>query len=503
MISGGDRTNAKSASERAHEARVDALLPLAAGDKIEQLLALLSDGVDHPELWERFEIVVAPDLDERLAERLAADPDEPTRLSLIVLRAMCGLVAGRASEMRDQLAPLAVEHGRSPLLQGALFHINRVLDPENPKYRLKGKICPSPFKQLDVLEEGAYLCCPSWLGTTVGDAASDTRDDVWNSDTAQAIRASVHDGSYRYCNKGVCPHIQKDRLVPMDELLDKWSPDWRPIALERMVILPDGPEVVNLAYDRTCNLSCPSCRTDSFAADKQMRTRFAAMQERTILPLLKSAKTVFVTGSGDPFASKNFRQLMRDLTPEAYPELRFQIMTNGMLFTPRQWAAFPTLHRRVSVLRISVDAATGPTHELLRRGARWPVMLENLRFAGDLVAAGEIAAFELVFTVQVDNYVEMGDAVDLAQAVGATTVSFARIINWGTFTPEEYRHRAVFLQAHERHDHFLEKMQDARLRQPHVWLGNLQEFVRAEFARSAPEGAQPALDSAVFEGLAR
>jgi hypothetical protein len=49
---------------------------------------------------------------------------------------------------------------------------------------------------------------------------------------------------------------------------------------------------------------------ERFAADEALRARFDRLQERAILPMLKSAKTVFITGSGDPFASKNFRALI-------------------------------------------------------------------------------------------------------------------------------------------------------------------------------------------------
>jgi hypothetical protein len=187
---------------------------------------------------------------------------------------------------------------------------------------------------------------------------------------------------------------------------------------------------------------------------------------------------VFITGSGDPFASKNFRRLMEQLTPEEYPDLKFQVMTNGMLFTPAQWARFPALHRRTAVLKISVDAATGPTHELLRRGARWPVMLENMAFAGTLAADGLVDYFELVFTVQTDNFREMGDAVDLAHQVGATGIYFARITNWGTFTDRQYADKAVFLPGHPDYEEFLEYMQDPRLRDPMVLLGDLSPFVK-------------------------
>jgi hypothetical protein len=150
-----------------------------------------------------------------------------------------------------------------------------------------------------------------------------------------------------------------------------------------------------------------------------------------------------------------------------------------MLFTPQQWAAFPSLHRRVESLRISLDAATGPTHELLRRGSRWPVMEPNLRFAGQLLAEGLIDDFMITFTVQAENFREMGAAVDLAHAIGASSVYFGRVTNWGTFSSAEYDRKAVFVPGHPEHDAFVAACRDPRLRDPMVAPSDLDEFFRS------------------------
>ncbi|MBV9841587.1 MAG: radical SAM protein [Sphingomonadaceae bacterium] len=451
---------------------------LTGTEIIDLMLSVLSDGLDHPELWTQIPAfaLLVPDFPQRLATRLDHERGERERLSLCLILAVTQAAAGMPHEMVAHLQPLAVGHSQSPLVQGALFHIHGLADPDNPKYRLEGKICPAPFVQLDVLERSTHQCCASWLQTSAGDLSVSDADAVWNSENAQAVRASVHDGSYRHCNKMACPKIQADDLAPAFEAA-RWSDAWRAIVEGALTALPTGPETVNLAYDRTCNLSCPSCRTEKWAADEETRVRFDEMQQRAILPLLKNARTVFVTGSGDPFASKNFRRLMTQLDAENYPDLRFQIMTNAMLFTPKQWEAFPTLHGRVKTMKISIDAATGPTHELLRRGARWPVMLENMAYAGKLRAAGLIEHVELVFTVQSENYREMGDAVTLMDQVGASGIYFARITNWGTFDDAGYARKAVFLPGHVEHGDFLTAMQDARLRRPEVILGDLHAFI--------------------------
>ena len=452
--------------------------PLPAGELVDAFLHLMADELDHPELWSGLgaHLDRDPDLAQAIHDRMVDEADGRLRKRLALLLILCYAAAGEAEYALEQIQPFAIDASQSPQVQGAVFHINSLLDPHNPKYDLRGKICDAPFQQLDVLERATHLCCASWLQTSAGDLSGTDWEGVWNSPTAQAIRASIHDGSYRYCNKTACPKIMAGDLHPAPALAAS-SPRWRDIIDEAVTVLDHGPQTVNLAYDRTCNLSCPSCRTERFAADEATRLRFEDMQEHRILPLLRGARTVFVTGSGDPFASKNFRRLMQQLTPEAYPDLGFQIMTNGMLFTPRQWESFPALHRRVRVLKISIDAATGPTHELLRRGASWPVMLENMAFAGRLTAQGQVDHYELVFTVQAENFREMGDAVRLAQEVGASGVYFARLTNWGTFSHAQYSDKAVFLPSHPDHAEFLHCMQDPRLRDRRVLLGDLEAFV--------------------------
>jgi sulfatase maturation enzyme AslB (radical SAM superfamily) len=461
-------------------AEAEEIVAPGADEVADLFLSIISDGLDHPELWRQLPAFLEqlPDLPQALSSRLMAESNEEARLLPALLLIQCFAARGQVDFAIQQIEPLAVRHSQSALVQGTLFHLNGLKDPENPKYRLEGRICPAPFTKFDVLERSTHLCCASWLHASAGDLSQEGWQEVWNSPTAQNIRASVHDGSYRYCNKMACPVIQAQDLQPAAELAAE-SEFWRDILENGLTEMEAGPQRVNLAYDRTCNLSCPSCRVEKYAADEATRQAYDDMQRSKVLPLLKNAKLVFVTGSGDPFASKNFRRLLTQLTAEEYPDLKFQIMTNGMLFTPRQLESFPSLHGRTETLKISIDAATGPTHELLRRGAQWPVMLENMAFAGELVAQGLIDYYELVFTVQAENFREMGDAVDLAKAVGAKGIYFGRITNWGTFSDAEYARKAVFLPSHPDHAEFLVCVRDQRLRDPMVFLGDMHEFAGA------------------------
>lgn len=445
---------------------------------IQLLLGAMLDGLDHPEIWAALPTVVRqfPTLTDEL--HILKENELFYAELWGVAHALCVAASGNVGDGLALIEPIATAHSQSTLVQGAYFHIQSLLDPANPAYDLSDRFCNTPFDVLDVLDGKSHLCCASWLPESVGDLSVQSWEEAWNSDTAQTTRASIHDGSFRFCNKTACPKIAGNSLAKKADAASE-SEQRRDIIENSRTLLPKGPNRVNLAYDMTCNLSCPSCRTHKIAADSATRERFDKLQEEAILPLLRQSKLVFITGSGDPFASKNFRNLLDQLGPDEYPDLRFQIMTNGMLFTPREWARFPTLHNRVAHLRISLDAATGPTHELLRRGARWPVMESNLAFAGELRANGLIEKLDFAFTVQVDNYHEMGDAIDLARHYGADHVGFLRLTNWGTFTAAEYAQKAVFMPSHPEYKEFVRLMQDSRLRDPIAELNDLRSFVPA------------------------
>lgn len=446
---------------------------------IQLLFEQTLDGFDHPEIWSILPCVV--DRFPALIDRIALLLDDELKFYTefwAVIHALCVAATGDIQRGLDLLDPVAMAHSQSTMVQGAYFHVQSLRDARHPAHDLGTRFCTIPFEQLDVLDGRSHLCCASWLPQSIGDLAETPWRDAWNSDTARSIRASVLDGSFRFCNKTACPKIAEGTLPRREHLVAEGG-QWRDIIDNFRTELDTAPVRVNLAYDETCNLSCASCRPQKIAADAATRSRYDRLQDEQILPMLRHSKIVFISGSGDPFASKNFRNLLDRLGPDDYPELRFQLMTNGMLFTPREWDRFPALLGRVASLRISLDAATGPTHELLRRGARWPVMEANLAFARSLRVGGLIDRLEIAFTVQIDNFEEMGDAVDLGHRYAADKVHFTRLTNWGTFTVSQYAERAIFMPSHPRHGAFLEKMRDARLRDPISALHDLSQYAPA------------------------
>lgn len=450
----------------------------ASADALAANLLHLLQGpdVDRPEVWD---FVVA--LGEQAAALLPAFGtfrEQPLFWHADLLRAIALATLSRFEEAEAVLSHQLTGRSQSPLVNGAMFKVKQLQNPGDAKFALQNFICETPFRQLDVLDSSSHLCCASWLPVSAGNLHTDTWQNVWNSEPAQNVRRSIHDGSYRYCNKMACPRIMAGTLTPTDQLAqsDEW---WKDVVVHKRAVLDRGPAVVNLAYDRTCNLSCPSCRPTVIFQNREQRDRTEAMQERNILPMLEGAENVMVTGSGDPFSSPMFRKLLKAFDPAKYPKLKINLMTNGMLLTEQCWKEYAHLAGHIAKLKFSLDGATAPTHELLRRGSRWERVYENLKFCGRLLQQGALDSFEIVFVVQVENYREMGAFVDLGHDVGADSVYFARITNWGTFTEAEYARKAIFMPTHPEYPEFVRLMQDARLLDPIVMLGDLAPFVRS------------------------
>ena len=349
---------------------------------------------------------------------------------------------------------------------------------------LAGRFCPAPFENLETAPDGkVYVCCPAWLPVPIGDVGVDSPDQIWNSQAARAIRASILDGSYRYCSRVHCPRITSGSLPGREAVTARRH---RTILAEGTTWMPHGPRRVALSHDRSCNLSCPSCRTEVIIARKEEQARLDAMAERVILPLARDARTLHVTGSGDPFASNHFRHLLKRLEPLAFPHLRLHLQTNGILLDRAAWRDLD-LEGQVARVAISIDAAQAETYAQVRRGGSFPRLLENLAFVRDLRRSGAIEHLRLDFVVQAMNFREMPDFVDLARSFAADGVKFQMIRNWGTFSPQVFARRHVGSPEHPRHEAFRAVLGDKRLEGDFVELWGMPDLRNTIPEAEAPQ----------------
>ncbi|MFN8392915.1 MAG: radical SAM protein [Bdellovibrionota bacterium] len=334
--------------------------------------------------------------------------------------------------------------------------------------------CPKAFTNFEVFRTGeVFVCCGSLLPASIGNVYDSDFKSIWNSDAAQKIRASIHDGSFRYCSR-TCTNIRTKNLpLKRDvEALPQELYRSSRISNNKLLVLQDGPKTVNLAHDYTCNLSCPSCRRGMKSADSKRREALDQVFERGISPLLAHTRDLQIAGDGDPFASKHYRQILSALSVEKYPTLKLRLLTNGVLFDENEWNNFANIHPLLADISISIDAATPETYELVRRGGDWARLMNNLEFLGERRREGKFPVLSLNFVVQQRNFREMAAFVELGKRFNADRIFFQPVHNQTeSFTQTEFRDADILNPSHPDYTAFQESLYHPLLSDPVVRIG--------------------------------
>jgi len=339
--------------------------------------------------------------------------------------------------------------------------------------------CSKPFTWFEVTQVNGigevYMCCPSWLETPIGNLIHQSVEEVWNGKKAQEIRRSILDGSFKYCNQSRCPFLQTI-TAPVERAGDVTDEEFKTVMKENLAVLPYGPKEINCSYDKSCNLSCPSCRTEVII-EKKNRNQIRAVQHKICTEAMKDAQLLYITGSGDPFGSPFFRTWLQTMRRQDMPRLkRLHIHTNAQLWTPKMWKTIPDeIQHMVKTAEISIDAASSETYSINRRGGSFRKLLENLEFISALRERNAMEWVGISMVVQENNFREMPDFVRLGKRFNFG-VSFSKLVDWGTFSQEEFCRRAVHLPSHPKHAGLLDLLKDEIFNEPNVYLGNLTEL---------------------------
>jgi MoaA/NifB/PqqE/SkfB family radical SAM enzyme len=331
------------------------------------------------------------------------------------------------------------------------------------------RFCHRPFEWFEIKSDGSvYLCCSGWLPKPVGNLFRSHPDRIWNSYAAKKIRSSILDGSFAYCRVDQCAFLRTNSLPTSAKLVENRTgkiPD------EALTVSPFSPRVINVGYDRTCNLACPSCRAEIIHLKDKMLERSLALQARLLgWEKLSEVGKICLSGSGDPFASTVYREFLTKFDPQQYPNLRLDLRTNGLLFSERLWDSLPNIHDSIDSVHISIDAATSATYKTLRRGGNFDVLLKRLEFIGNLRASGHIRQLIYSFVVQKTNFREMPNFVELAKKGNCDSVNFKPLLDWGTYSKAFLAALQVHEPAHPEHSDFLEVLSAPSLRDPMVKL---------------------------------
>lgn len=285
--------------------------------------------------------------------------------------------------------------------------------------------CKTMLNHLEVLSEGkSSCCCTTFLNIQLDNVFENTMEKVWNSYTHRALCLSSENKTYSFCNKNMCPFfIGKE--ANGDYALEKKYDE-----------MTEKPKVVAIGYDTTCNLKCVTCRKDYKIIKGDAAQKLMDYSRRITDSMLDNCQFLIAAGSGEVFLSSAYKSLYMS---EKCNEIKYiRLLTNGTLFTPDRWTEFKENKSGKIIITVSIDAATPETYEKIR-GGNFLQLKENMKFASELRKRGELSYFRINFVVQKNNYQEMVDFVKWGMELGVDEVFFTKILNWSTYTEDEFK----------------------------------------------------------------
>lgn len=341
---------------------------------------------------------------------------------------------------------------------------------------LKEYVCLNPFKYLDAQDNTLYMCCPSWCPSNLLKEQRSFYDinEAWKEDVATDIRKSVYDGSYRHCNKKICPELSQliNTGIPTARFMHKSVFDkvYNINSIEDVEKFNGLPTEMLFGFDRSCNLKCPSCRVDLVTNDDVESDAY-----KNKLHLLKSIETHFgkslesllITGSGDPFYSKIYRDYLINFDSTKYPNLKsIHIVTNGQLLTEKMWQSLKS-KPFIKFIEISLDAGSKDTYEKITRlNGDWDKLLDNIKF---LSTQSEISKMFFSIVVSKYNYKEMYDAYKIIEDIFKNSkikfdLNYRQIVYWSSsaYSIQDLNKISIFDPIHPEFKDFITELNKIR-----------------------------------------
>ena len=271
--------------------------------------------------------------------------------------------------------------------------------------------------------------CTGWLPFSVGHVTEfNTVKDVFDHPTSVEIQNSIIDKTYKFCDIDTCglPAVGTTTVT------------YSPIRLY-------------VGIDKSCNLTCPSCRERSLFFKEGPEVDKRKQWIDHICKWIESDTTKFWTiiigADGDPFVSYVYSYLLERL--QQFNNVTFEFMTNGLFLKRQLTKLVPEFLNRIKVISVSIDAATKQTYETIRRGGNWNHLLENLEYLKQISNKNIRITGNLI--LQNGNFTEAESFVDLCYNIEP---NFSLIEDWGTW--HNFKEHAVHHTDHPRYNEFVE-----------------------------------------------
>ncbi len=300
------------------------------------------------------------------------------------------------------------------------------------KDTMKAQIkCIQPFQKLQLSSNFAVrACCGDWAESW-GNLSNNSMEEIWNSDIAKIVRLSIINRTYSFCNPASCVHM----VINPESTNERFMPS---------VPVASVPKYIEVGIDRTCNLYCKSCRNEICVESGERRKRIEKIAENIKKSgWLEQTEVLLLGGQGEVFFSPVYQSLMYDVGSR---RKTLDLRTNGVLLSEDKFRKLADKYKSLRII-VSIDAAVKETYDKLRRSHNkesWNQLMSNLKMLSKERKENHFSYFQINMCVQIENYGEIPDFVEMGEQLGCDKVYLTPIRNWGTYEPEQFHEISIY-----------------------------------------------------------
>ncbi len=319
------------------------------------------------------------------------------------------------------------------------------------------KICIKPFQTIEIDSAGnVYTCCPAYINMhNIGNIFTDnvSLDKIWYSDKATEFRKRILAEDFSFCNLELC----RQRVLE-DNKNGKYN------------LTPPLPKYITLAYDKECNLQCIFCRDAKIKNDEQTTKIFNEKIDSLLIPLIKEAQIVALSGAGEAFFSKHSRLLIKKLA-SVNPNILFNINTNGLLFNKNNCEALG-INNRINEVFVSLHSLDENLYNQIMLGSNLKVVLRNIKWMAQAQKTGEIKKVTINCAVCDLNYKQIPKLVAFAKKLGIW-ITISQYCYWETTFGRDYENHAVWHETNPEFNKFVKILKNKNLNYDKCYMSPL------------------------------
>lgn len=240
-------------------------------------------------------------------------------------------------------------------------------------------------------------------------------------------------------------------------------------------ICQEGPSKLYLNLGQVCNYQCPTCAPQSGEVNSGAENSAEPVDLFCKLKSsIKTAKYIFLGSMGEPLYNRATVKWLQKTTKDEISDYLFiEIQTNASLFNQVFWSSLPRhIQERITMIQVSLDAATRETYEMVRLGGKWDNVMRNLEFISSLP---QLKSLTLNFVVQSKNFGEMKSFVALGSKFRAR-VRFTQLQQWPALSDAKFKSFNVCSADHPRHRELLAILSDPIFKESHVDMGEFLDL---------------------------